>query len=133
MAKILLLSIVLTTGLISCLKNGTGKVCTEIFISVTVTVKDQANNPVKLDSSYTKVLSNDKILRPFTGNMDMYPGTYVLISDGQLNQIPENKNTNVKFIGFKGGQKVVDEPFTVTQDGCHVDLVSGKTNITANQ
>lgn len=120
--------------LISCIKSkNQEQVCTEIFLSETVLVKDGSNNPVQLDSSYTKIISNSNILRPFTGNSDLTPGTYVLVSDAQLNQIPENKNTDVKFIGYKGGQIIVDEPFTVTQDGCHVDLVSGKTNITINQ
>lgn len=133
MRKIFLLLPLLAIILFSCIKEQRGKICTEEFRSLTVTIKDQAAKPVVLDSGYTLIVSTNSKISPMPPFAELTPGTYVIFSDSHQTLIPENKNSQIRFVGVKGANKVVDEPYIVTQDGCHVSLGSGKTDITITQ
>ncbi len=96
---------------------------------VYVTVSDSAGKAVVLDSNYTEIVnSKKKIIEP-ADSLEKTKGIYLLITDSQKDIIAENVETDVNFIGKKGSAVVVVEHYVITQDGCHIRLVSGNTNI----
>ena len=130
MKNIALIFSILLLGFISCDRQ---KVCTADFAYITVIIKDNAAKGVVLDSFYTKIVSTNKIVRPSAVNLGIMPGTYAIFSDSEMNFINEAENSTVTFFGFIGADKVVEENYVLTQDGCHVKYISGKSNIILNR
>nr|WP_299346710.1 hypothetical protein [Allomuricauda sp.] len=101
-------------------------ICTAIFIRINVSVTDQNQNPVALDSfTVTDLDSGDDMTirlsdSEFTNAQET--GLYPLTQDGilDLNQVRQ-----IQFKGFINNQEVVSGDYTVSTDCCHVDLDSG--------
>lgn len=99
--------------------------CTEMFKMVTIRIHDASGNPVKLDDYYTlHVASGEKA--KITQGMDN--GYYVVVDDSRRKDLQDRK-AELKFIGTKDGKEVVNEAYTVTADCCHIEKISGKTEI----
>ncbi len=101
-------------------------VCTAIFVRINVTVSDQTQNPVALDSFTVINVANGNdmtiTLSPSELTSARENGLYPLTQDGilDLNQIRQ-----IQFTGFIAGQAVVQGDYTVSTDCCHVSLDSG--------
>ena len=106
-------------------------ICTLVLIRLLVTVTDQNQDPVALDSF--------QVIETETGNditislsasefADAQQlGQYPLIEDGILG---ENQERELEFKGFINNQEVVAGTYTVATDCCHVGLVSGDIELT---
>jgi hypothetical protein len=138
--KILLLAISLLAGVSAChTSKGTaadsGKtcpcpkdiMCTEDFRFVTLTIADKAGKPIALDRYETVRASNNTALVR-RDNTEMQPGTYVVASDGEKESI-STCGEKFLFRGYRGGKKVIEEPFTLRNDCCHVERQSGRTQL----
>lgn len=97
--------------------------CTEVFISLTFSPKDDNDQAILLDSFYAQNLDN--------GNTYSIPATnllnttsYTVISDAEIDEINKD-GTNIRFIGLQGDQIVVQQDFVVGHDCCHVLPISG--------
>ncbi len=111
-------------------KNAPGEcgdiACTMMFAMVTVEVKDQQGNKVVLDEYYTTREKTGDKLTPQSNMPDS--GTYTIVDDGFVS-ILKNKSEQFRFIGKKNGAEVVNEPYVISADCCHVNKVSGKGTI----
>jgi len=100
--------------------------CTDVFITINVSIKDQNQNPVALDSFEVTNLKNGTdltiSLSPSKLVMAQQLGQYPLVTDGTVN---ENQELELQFKGFINNQEVVISNYTVGADCCHVFLVSG--------
>ena len=114
----------------SCSRN---KICTQEFRLIYINIKDSLGKAVLLDSNYTQVISSQEKIIEKTDSIDKIEGLYILFTDSQKDMIPENIETEVQFIGIMGFVKIVEEKYIMSQDGCHIKLLSGKTNIILNQ
>ncbi|MEI7492165.1 MAG: hypothetical protein WCK92_12255 [Bacteroidota bacterium] len=101
----------------------------EIYITVT----DSSGKAVLLDSTYTEIVSTKKKITGKTDSLNKIKGMYLLFSDSQKDMIGENTETDFKFFGLIGSAIVVEENYLITQDGCHIKLLTGNTNIILKQ
>lgn len=99
-------------------------ICTEMFAMVTVKVIDQLGNSVHFDEVYTIRKSNNETIR-ITQSMD---GMLIVLDDSYQSKLKQDKDT-FHIVGIKNGQKVLDEPYMISADCCHVSKVSGREEI----
>lgn len=100
--------------------------CTMMFAMVTAEVKDANGQPVLLDEYYT---IRDKNAQKITPESQVpQDGTYVILDDSWTRQL-RNTSESFHFIGKKNGIEIVNEPYTIGADCCHVDKKSGKGTI----
>ena len=120
-AKLVMISglIVLLIG--SC-KNTQDIACTEEYRFVTITV-----NGAQLDNFYTIRISTRDTIR-HEQEMGLDSNVYVVLTDSYQKNI-QNSVENFVFHGFIGDSLVVNEPFVIKADQCHITYVSGKTEI----
>jgi hypothetical protein len=106
-----------------------GIMCTMDFRSVSVQVRDASGGPVRLDSAYT--------LRKKTGQQirhEHHPAadSYTVLDDG-FQKTLANRQETFLFTGFRDGRKVVEEPFVISADCCHIGKVSGNSVVTIQE
>ena len=113
-------------------KNNEAVICTEVFASVTVTIKNGVNAPIELDS-FKVIRSGDNVdmtvkLDPFDFNYMQKYGSYPITNDNFQKQL-FNKNMEVVFMGSKDGKIVVNQKYTIGADECHVKLIAGNREV----
>ncbi len=107
-------------------------ICTLNFVTVTVSVKDASGEPVSLDSY--EVIDNEigeNLATDFNGNEYQYlkeQGFYPILSDANRIQY-QNTTATLTFKGFRTNEEVINEDYEVGADCCHVNLISGNTEI----
>ncbi|VAW11780.1 hypothetical protein MNBD_BACTEROID03-419 [hydrothermal vent metagenome] len=107
--------------------------CTEIFLSISVTVKDSSGSVISLGRfEVTDLTTGEDLTKEVTeGELETFRqnGIYPLYDDLF---VAENQNTtrNIVFKGFINNKEVVNAEYTVGTDCCHVSLVSGDSDIT---
>ena len=99
-----------------------GVICTRMFAMVGVEVRDAAGKPVQLDDAYTLVSKSGQRIPMEQQGTD---GHYTVLNDSYQKQL-QNRTDQFRFVGMKNGAKVVDEPYTISADCCHVKKVEGK-------
>ncbi len=96
--------------------------CTEEYRYVTITI-----NGVVLDDFFTLRNINGDTIRyekdTFIGN-----NVYIVLSDSYQNVI-KNKVENFTFKGLINDSIVVNEQFVIKADECHIEYISGKTEV----
>src|SRR5690606_14218954 len=107
--------------------NCADSVCTLMLAQVSVKVVDVNKNTFLLDEYYTVAQHNNDTLRPPT-DASLYDSSYVVLDDGYVSKM-YNKTYDFRFIGISNNKVVVDEPFTISADCCHINKVSGKSEI----
>ena len=108
--------------LITSCKHTPDIACTEEYRFVTITV-----NGAQLDNFYTIRTSNGDTIR-HEQEMGLDSNVYVVLTDSYQKNI-QNSVENFVFHGFIGDSLVVNEPFVIKADQCHITYVSGKTEI----
>jgi hypothetical protein len=103
--------------------------CTLQFIVYTVEVKDVNNKPVALDRySVTNLNTGSELTsnQYLTEYEDKDLGEYPLAADGlaEFNEI-----INLQFKGFIDSVEVVNAQYSITQDCCHIKLLSGNLQL----
>lgn len=124
----------LTTSSTSCKKNGDngcqGVMCTAMFAMINTKVVDANGHFVQLDDAYVMRVKNNDIYHTNQSNM-IVDSSYIVIDDGYVSKM-YNSTETFYFIGIKNGIKVVNEPFVISADCCHVSKHSGKATIVVN-
>ena len=106
--------------------------CTEVFITITVSVKDASGVAIPLDNY--EVIVNDSgknLVEDFNNDEYQYykeQGLYPILSDAHRIQL-QNSTATITFNGFISENEVVSEEYVVGADCCHVRLISGNTEI----
>lgn len=106
-------------------------ICTAIFVRIMVTIADENQDPVALDSFKVIDLENGNEITISLSPSELEGlqefGQYPLIEDGILG---ENEELQVQFQGFINEQEVVNSNYNVSTDCCHVGLDSGNLELT---
>lgn len=109
--------------------------CTENFLTITVSIIDTNANPISLDSYEVIIIESGvditRIVNEFEFEIMKQNGTYPLFGD-EYQQRYANAEVQINFKGFINNQVIANEDFTVGADCCHVNLISGNTNIVAD-
>ncbi len=104
--------------------------CTEIFIRINVSVTDQDQNPVALDTFTVTNLANGNDMTVELSDLELAnaqeTGLYPLTQDGVLDI---NQVRQLQFKGFISDQEVVSGDYTVSTDCCHVGLDAGDLDL----
>ena len=107
--------------------------CTLIFISESVKVIDQNDNPVALDDfQVINIGTNENITRQLSTEefqMAQQLGSYPLVSD--LDVEPQ-QTIEIQFQGFQSGTQIITENYTVSADCCHIGTPEGNLEIRIN-
>ena len=132
----ILLALIAAFQLGSCKEDDDSKskceevICTLEFVTISVSVTDQNQNPVALDSFEVKDVANGEI---FTLELTaseiteaQQSGRYPLVNDGSLGV---NQERQLRFTGFQNNQEVIRGDYTVATDCCHIGLVEGDTEL----
>ncbi|WP_405400344.1 hypothetical protein [Maribacter sp. Asnod2-G09] len=107
-------------------------ICTLNFVTITVSVKDASGEPVSLDSY--EIIDNEtgkNLAADFNGDEYQYlkeQGFYPILSDANRVQY-QNSTATLTFKGIIDNKEVINETYEVTADCCHVNLISGNTEI----
>ena len=120
-AKLVIISGLMVLLISSC-KNTQEIACTEEYRFVTITV-----NGAQLDNFYTIRISNGDTIR-HDQEMGLDNNVYVVLTDSYQKNI-QNSVENFVFHGLIGDSLVVNEPFVIKADQCHITYVSGKTEV----
>jgi hypothetical protein len=108
-------------------------ICTMEYRMLTVTVKDSASKPVHLSQYYVKKTSTGEIIdfsreEPYLDSINRINGIYILFSDGKMGMTSET-GTEFELHGISGTTEKVNEKYSIGNDQCHVQMISGKTAI----
>lgn len=103
----------------SCAEKEKPVMCTMEFRTVSIIV-----NGDPLDEFFTIRLKTNDTLRLSSDNL-IDPNTYPVLDDS-FQKILEGKTEEFRFLGFKNNVMVVNEPFVIRADKCHIEYVSGK-------
>ncbi len=109
-----------------------GIMCTQQFVSFSVTLSDSNGNSVPLDDyrvidqrSGEDLTQSEKA----AGFFEYEPGgPYPLYGDVFQDE-HQNSERKLVFQGFNGGQEIISHTYTVAADCCHVRLVDGELNL----
>lgn len=100
-------------------------ICTMMFASVGTKITDNNGAAVTLSEAYTVRKSNSEVLRYEYNNDE---GFYTVVDDSYQKSLANQTDTFL-FVGKKDGKIIVEEPFTISADCCHVNKISGKSEI----
>lgn len=124
MKKVVILTIATATILTSCIcKPGDLDICTQELRTIMINVTTPAHHPAALDSAFTTRANGEKITYQYQG------GGYYTVLDDTYHAKLKNNRDNFTFHGYRGGVKVVQEPFVISADNCHIRKVSGKDSV----
>ncbi len=98
--------------------------CTTDFRMIDLKVTDASGNTVMLSSFHTEDMAGNKLPASLY-EYDNYRQAYVVFNDSWVRG-HQNTTTQVRFVGYKNGNKVVDEVYTIATDCCHIDKTAGK-------
>lgn len=107
--------------------NKLPKPCTMEYRIMTVKVRHQDGSAARLDTSFTVRLSNSDTLffqRYDSTNYYHSQGEYELVGDES-----GDKKESFTFYGIIHGDTLVKEPYVFDLSGCHLEKVSGKSEI----
>jgi hypothetical protein len=126
MRKILAFSFLAVLGA-SCTKKcgGHGEVCTDELRIIPLGLKTTNDQVFRLDSSYTIRVSTGERIHP---DQQLYSAGAVVLDDSYQRHL-RNSEDNFRFVGWKGGQVVVDQTYRIGADACHIYKVSGVESV----
>ena len=114
-------------------KTDKGIVCTQEYLTITVSVRDAAAKPVLLSLYYVKKTSTNEIIDfsmedPLMDSINRLQGVYMVFTDGKM-AMTSKTGTEFEFHGIQDSTEIVNEKYLIGNDECHVKLLSGKTEI----
>ena len=123
MKKLLLLVFSVIT--FSACDNSDDRICTEEFRMIIVSIRNNAHQPDALDSTYTVRQASGEKIRP---EQTMGAGLYVVLDDN-FQPTLKNKEEDFRFIGWKNNAVIVDQPYRIGADNCHIYKKTGADSL----
>ncbi|SDC67583.1 hypothetical protein [Niabella drilacis] len=126
-------TLVLLMGIVllgACKKGTTGRMCTEEYRFFNVKLQSAIGEPIVLDTFYTRIVADHTAFHARNTVPDAGNGYYAVLSDGQLQLLPEGKEMELRFIGVRSEKIIVNEPYIFKNNGCHIEKISGKNEVT---
>lgn len=98
--------------------------CTADFRTLVVYLRDAGNQPAVMDSVQTTLTDGTRVQGGGNELGMPAPGCYGVVSDNWV-QGHQITATEMRFRAFSGGKIMVDTPFLIGADCCHISKVSG--------
>ncbi|MEZ5018207.1 MAG: hypothetical protein R2800_14205 [Flavipsychrobacter sp.] len=105
-------------------------VCTYEFRSIAIKVTNKQGDAVKLDDFYTIRKSTGDTIRHQTSSL-FIQDSYIVLNDSYRKKL-ENQRDVFQFVAIINGKAVIDQPFVIAADCCHIAKESGVNEITIN-
>lgn len=110
--------------------NDDDRMCTMEYRTLTITVVDSLSRPVLLDhplvlKTGTGIMIDFTLENPGQDSINRRQGIYTLFTDGKM-ALTSRNGTEFRFQGQKDGTTIVNEPYIIANDGCHINLISGR-------
>jgi hypothetical protein len=105
--------------------------CTEIYKSIGLTIKDKDGKPYPLDTFVTTKLSTGEIVpisSVFNNDRILQTGVYPVFEDGNM-PLTNREGQEFEFTGSRDGKVVIRKTFTIGHDCCHIELRKGETSV----
>ena len=106
--------------------------CTEVYKTIVIYVKDSNGNTVSLDAFEVYDINSGKYITREITQADFEimrkEGIYPLFGDEHVLKY-QNTKASVNFKGFIDGNEILNSIFVVGADCCHVLLYEGETDI----
>jgi hypothetical protein len=106
------------------------RACTMEYRTITIEVRDSANAPYPLDSTFTLKTSTGEQIRPEDISIDS--AFHVVLTDSQRD-LTTQLGESFTFKGYRNGVLKVSEPFLIRHDCCHIELVAGNSSVIVNE
>ena len=131
--KLKIISLLLLPVLYFSCKTDKGIVCTQEYRTITVSIRDAAAKPILLSLYYVKKTSTNEIIDfsmedPLMDSINRLQGIYTVFTDGKM-AMTSKTGTEFEFHGIQDSTEIVNEKYLIGNDECHVQLLSGKTEI----
>jgi len=104
-----------------------GVFCTQEFRMIFLEVKNSAGATVLLTSFHTEDMAGN-ILPADLYEYDSWRDAYMVFNDAWVSGHAGTRK-KVRFVGYIGSTKVVDEIYTIATDCCHIDKIAGKDKV----
>jgi len=104
-----------------------GVYCTQEVRMLFLDVKNSAGATVMLTSFHTEDMAGNKLPADLYG-YDKWRDAYMVFNDSWVNG-HEGTRKKVRFVGYVGSNKVVDEVYTIVTDCCHIEKTAGKDSV----
>lgn len=98
--------------------------CTEVFVSARAEIKHQNGEYVVLDSVQTSLENGMVIFTQLAEHRSMYDHSFGIVTDNEMDYL-EFEGTNLTFKGFRNGEELFSEPYTIGKDCCHIKVIEG--------
>ena len=106
--------------------------CTEVFKTITVSIKNSNGNPIALDRFEVTIFDSGTDITRNVNETEYelmkQNGVYPLFGDENSEEY-ENKELKIIFKGFIDSQEIVNSNYNVGADCCHVFLIDGNTEL----
>jgi hypothetical protein len=103
-------------------------ICTQDFRSIMVTLTDSMGNPTVADRTET-YLKSGIMLRQTIGEGVPDSNRYVVADDNNKYDVERFQPVELVFRIYKNGSMVRELPFVVKTDCCHIEKVSGVSDV----
>lgn len=114
-------------------KNCDGKMCTMELRTVSVKLTYADGSPVALDDfKVVKMPSGEEVTRTYNAqqrSLFRQYGSYPIASDADDRRFSKDSNTSLMFYGYIDSHEVVKSAYVIAFDCCHIQLVSGETQL----
>jgi len=101
-------------------------VCTEQFVTISVSIADRDQKPVVLDSFSVTNIENGKDMTVSLSESELdfakKTGKYPLTDDSSLST---NQQAKLLFRGLANNEELISSQYVVGTDCCHINLISG--------
>lgn len=113
-------------------KNCKNAICTAMFASITVQLKDTTNLNLSGVTTQTLLVSSGQAIHNQT-EPDSFPeGSFTVVDDSDLKELGFNANQKVELKISKDGNLIKTVPYTITTDCCHVNKTDGPLEVSLN-
>jgi hypothetical protein len=105
--------------------------CVPLGIKYMITIFNTNNKPIVLDKYYTKFSRTGKKYK-FNINRLSQQGKYIVFDNVTDNKYISCDEDEAFFIGFKNGQKIINEKYTFKRELCGTEMKFGAKEIIMN-
>lgn len=100
--------------------NCTAVLCTEDFRMLSITLKDEAGNPVVTDDVEVYYTKSKESLNLDENLILMEEGVYIIATDAQMEDI-DPEGTSITFEAHTDSKTTFSKKFEVGRDCCHIE------------
>ena len=109
------------------------RLCTTEYRMLTISIKDINAKPVQLSDYFVRKTSTGEIIdfakeSPYIDSINRLQGIYFICTDGMMG-MTSLQGTEFEFHGMLDSAEIVNEPYIIANDECHVYMLTGNPEI----